>query len=113
VETPSSFGSLASFFLMKPYSNMQIRKLKGLAQQREALLSMGKEGLSPAFLQAVEAALALHELVKIRFSAHKDEKDALAAELAEKTGAFLVTRLGHTAVLYRPAVEPTRRKITV
>ena len=98
---------------MKPYSNVQIRKLKGLAQQRDALLTMGKEGLSPAFLRTVEDALALHELVKIRFSAHKEEKDALAAEMAEKTGAFLVTRLGHTAVLYRPAAELGKRKIAV
>jgi RNA-binding protein len=92
-------GKLAG--MTEALSNAQIRKLKGMAQKMEATLKVGKNGLSPAFLQSLNQELARHELVKVRFADFKEQRKELAPQLAEKTGAHLVTLLGNVAVLYR------------
>ena len=70
-------------------------------------LKIGKEGLSPQFLAALNDALKHHELVKVKFDDFKEQKKELAPQLAEKSGSHLVTRVGNVAVLFRPKpVEP-------
>ena len=64
-------------------------------------MKVGKEGLSPKFLAALDDALKHHELVKVKFDDHKEEKKELAPQLAEKTGSHLITRVGNVVVLFR------------
>jgi RNA-binding protein len=66
------------------------------------MLKIGKEGLSPQFLAALDELLKHHELVKVKFAEFKDQKKELAPQLAEKSGSHLVTRVGNVVVLYRP-----------
>ena len=82
-------------------TNPEIRKLKATAQRLKPILKVGKNGVTPEFVQSLEAAFASHELIKIRFEEFKDERRALARELATKTGSHLITVLGNVAVLYR------------
>jgi RNA-binding protein len=96
---------------MAEMTNPRIRKLKALAQRMEPQLKIGKQGLSEAFLKAVDEELTRHELVKVKFAEFKQEKKALAPELATKTGGHLVTLLGNVAVLYRENSDPAQRKI--
>jgi RNA-binding protein len=86
----------------RPYTQSQMRYLKGAAQRLEARLVVGKDGLSDAFIATVKEALGREELVKVRLGAQTDRaaKEALAQTLAEKSDSFLVTRLGHVAVLF-------------
>jgi RNA-binding protein len=88
-------------------TNAQIRVLKAQAQRLKATLKVGKEGLSPQFLAALNDALKHHELVKVKFDDFKEQKKELAPQLAEKSGSHLVARVGNVAVLFRPKpVEP-------
>jgi len=88
-------------------TNAQIRVLKAQAQRLKATLKIGKEGLSPQFLAALNDALKHHVLVKVKFDDFKEQKKELAPQLAEKSGSHLVTRVGNVAVLFRPKpVEP-------
>jgi len=82
-------------------TNAQIRTLKAQAQRLKATLKVGKEGLSPQFLSALDDALKHRELVKVKFDEFKAQKKELSPQLAEKTGSHLVTRVGNVAVLYR------------
>ncbi|MGP8200915.1 MAG: YhbY family RNA-binding protein [Limisphaerales bacterium] len=86
-------------------TNAQIRSLKAQAQRLKATLKIGKEGLSPRFLAALDDALKHHELIKVKFDEFKEQKKELAPLLAEKTGSHLVTRVGNVVVLHRP--KPT------
>ncbi len=70
---------------MDPLSNSEIRSLKARAQRLKATLKIGKEGLSPGFLAALDAALRHHELLKVKFEHFKDQKKELAPELAAKS----------------------------
>jgi RNA-binding protein len=90
---------------MLSLTNAQTRALKAQAQRLKAMLKVGKEGLSPQFLAALDELLKHHELVKVKFDEFKEQKKELAPQLAEKSGSHLVTRVGNVVVLYRP--KPT------
>lgn len=68
----------------------------------KATLKVGKDGLSPQFLAALDDALKYNELVKVKFDEFKERKKELSPQLAEKSGSHLVTRVGNVVVLYRP-----------
>jgi RNA-binding protein len=90
---------------MDPLTNAQIRSFKARAQLLKATLEIGKEGISPKFLAALDNALKHHELIKVKFGQFKEEKKTLTPQLAEKSGSHLITRVGNVVVLYRP--KPT------
>jgi len=75
--------------------------LRALAQELDVVAQIGKAGLTLALTAEVDRALADHELIKVRFIAHKEEREALARELAEATGAEVIQIIGNVAVLYR------------
>ena len=80
----------------------EIRSLKGKAQRLKAMLKVGKQGLTPEFFQALEAALQHHELLKVKFDDFKEQRHELAPRMAEQSGSQLITVVGHVAVLFRP-----------
>lgn len=91
-------------------TSAQTRFLRGQAHGLKALLQIGAKGLTPAFLAELDAVLEQHELVKVKIGAEDREvRGAMITEIVEKAGAGLVQRIGHVAVLYRPAKE--RRQI--
>lgn len=92
-------------------SNPQIRKLKSLAQRLEPVVYVGKAGVTDELLAAVEQALGDHELIKVKFTAFKEEKESLAAEMAARTHSEPVWIVGHVAVLYRAQPDPARRRV--
>jgi RNA-binding protein len=97
---------------MVPLTNAQKRVFKAQAQRLKATLKIGKDGISPQFLVALDDALKHHELVKVKFDDFKDQKKELSPQLAQKSGSHLVTRVGNVIVLYRPVPvqdEPPER----
>jgi RNA-binding protein len=87
---------------MLSLTNAQVRDLKAQAQRLKATLKVGKEGLSPQFLAALDEALKHNELIKVKFDEFKEQKKELSPQLAEKSSSHLVTRVGNVTVLYRP-----------
>ncbi len=71
----------------------------------KATVKVGREGLSSAFLAALDEALKHNELLKVKFDDLKEQEKELAPQLAERTGSHLVTRVGNVVVLYRPRPE--------
>ncbi len=90
---------------MVELTNAQIRDLKARAQRLKATVKVGKEGLSPRFIAALDEALKHNELLKVKFDEFKEQKKELTPQLAEKTGSHLVTRVGNVVVLFRPKPE--------
>jgi RNA-binding protein len=84
----------------------QNRFLRGVAHDLKALLQIGGKGVTPAFLAELDEVLERHELIKVKIAAEdRDARDAIIGELVEASGGALVQRIGHVAVLYRPAKE--------
>lgn len=87
-------------------TSSQSRFLRGQAHDLKALLQIGAKGLTPAFLAELDAVLEQHELVKVKIGAEdRQTRDAMIGEIVEKSGAALVQRIGHVAVLYRPSKD--------
>ena len=86
---------------MSSLTNAQIRELKARAQLMKPTIKVGHDGLSPAFIAALDDLLKHHELVKVKFADFKEQKKELTPQLAEKTGSELIMRVGTVAVLFR------------
>lgn len=82
-------------------SNAVVRELKARAQRLDPVIKVGHAGVTPALVASLDAALSLHELVKVKFTGLKEQKDELSPRLAEATRSHLVWRIGHCAVLFR------------
>ncbi|TYT25215.1 ribosome assembly RNA-binding protein YhbY [Luteimonas viscosa] len=82
----------------------QNRFLRGQAHELKAMLQVGGKGVTDAVVAEIDGALEHHELIKIKVAAaDREERDLLIGQLAQRSGAALVQRIGHVAVLYRPS----------
>ena len=90
----------------------QTRFLRGQAHGIKAMLQVGAKGITDALVAEIDGALEHHELIKVKVGASdRDARDAMIADLAERTGSALVQRIGHVAVLYRQSTD--RRQIVL
>ena len=87
-------------------TNAQIRFLRGQAHDLKAMLQVGGKGVTDAVVAEVDAALEHHELIKVKVASEdREARDALIGDLARRTDAALVQRIGHVAILYRPSKD--------
>ncbi len=88
--------------------------LKSLAMKEDALVQIGKGGLTPDVTAAVAQALEARELVKVGVLQNcMEETDELARTLAERTRSILVQVIGKKIVLYKEAKDEKKRRITL
>ena len=91
-------------------SDAQRKYLRRLGHDRKPIVLAGRSGRGSALVAELDRALTDHELVKVRARvADRDERDAVLMQLARATGAELVQRVGHVALLYR--ANPDRKRI--
>ena len=75
-ESPTPSSALQGF---------QRKHLRKLAHSLKPVVHVGAAGISPSLLDALTAALADHELVKVRLH-EPDDKKGLSRSLAERSG---------------------------
>jgi len=78
-----------------------LRELKARAQRLQPVVRVGRAGVNPPLIAALQQALDDHGLVKVRLEAFKEAKKQLFAELQTATGARPVLTVGHTITLWR------------
>ncbi len=81
-------------------------RLKAEGQGIDAKVHVGKEGLTEGVVAELDSQLRRHHLVKVRVQrsavgGDRTGKDAQAKDIAQRLGAELVERRGHTILLYR------------
>ena len=87
-------------------TSAQTRFLRGQAHDLRAMLQVGGKGITDSLISEIDQALEHHELIKVKVAAEdRDARDTMIGEIAERVGAALVQRIGHTAVLYRPSKD--------
>jgi RNA-binding protein len=90
-------------------TSKQRAHLRGLANKLEAILHIGKQGVTPEIAQALDEALEARELVKVAVLQNCPEEPADAAiTLAGRTRAEAVQVIGRKVTLYRKAKEQPR-----
>jgi RNA-binding protein len=85
-------------------SEKQKKHLRRLAHPLHPIVMLGNAGVTPGVVGELERALADHELVKVSARVgDREARDAALAELARRTSAVVVQRIGHVGVFYRRA----------
>lgn len=79
------------------------------AHHLDAVVLIGGDGLTPAVVKEVDAALNAHGLIKVRvFSDDRETRDQFFSTLAEQLNAAPIQHIGKLLVLWRPMPEKTR-----
>jgi RNA-binding protein len=90
-------------------SEKQKKFLRGLAHNRDAVVSVGKDGYSGAIAREVNEALSAHELIKVRARVgDRTERDEIFAQLAGASSSELVQRIGNVGVFFRQRKDKSR-----
>lgn len=83
-------------------SGKAARHLRALGHHLDAVVQIGKDGVTDGVVEATRTALLAHELVKVRIGQDAPvERKAAGEELAERAGAALAQILGRTLLLYK------------
>ena len=77
--------------------------LMKLASNMDAIIQIGKGGVTPEMTQMVDEALEARELIKIGVLQNNfDDPNEIARTLAERTQSEVVQVIGKKIVLYKP-----------
>jgi len=92
-------------------NSKQKNNLKAQAHHLTPQIQIGKNGVTPEQITQIKKALDDHELIKIKFNAHKNQKETLSTEITEKTESDQIDLIGNTVIIYKRHPEPEKRKI--
>lgn len=85
----------------------QKRFLRGLGHGLKPVVMVGKNEVNDALAVETAAALAGHELIKVKvLESCEMDRHEVAEKLAKASGADVAQILGRTILLYRRAEEP-------
>src|SRR5690625_3263011 len=87
----------------------QKRFLRAQSNQIKPIFQVGKIGVNENMTTQINEALEKRELVKISILQNcQDDKEVVAEQLAEGTGAMIVQVIGNNIVLYKESKENKR-----
>ena len=95
--------------LRNSLTSKQIRKLRSLGVTEEAIVMIGKEGVTPTVVSSAREAIKKRELIKVRVlqNAPDEPEDAITV-LAERADANLVQVIGRNGLLFRRNFDKPR-----
>lgn len=77
--------------------------LKARAHALEPVVRVGHAGLTDGVVADVARALDSHELIKVKLGeGERDQREHVAVDLCDRTGAALVQKVGRVLVLWLP-----------
>ena len=85
--------------------------LKSLAMDMNAIVQIGKDGMTPEITKALDEALAARELVKVNVQKNYfGDLNELGEDLASRTNSDKIQTIGRKIVFYRPG-KGSKKKI--
>ena len=95
--------------LRNTLTSKQIRKLRSLGMTEEAIVMIGKEGVTPTVVASAREAIKKRELIKVRVLQNApDEPENAITILAERADANLVQVIGRNGLLFRRNFDKPR-----
>ncbi|MFI3179727.1 MAG: ribosome assembly RNA-binding protein YhbY [Methylococcaceae bacterium] len=77
------------------------KKLRAEAHTLKPVVMIGQSGLTGGVLAELDQALNIHELLKVRIRAERDERKLITEKICTDSGAELIQSIGQIAVIYR------------
>lgn len=96
---------------MTKLTGWERKYLRGIAHGYKPLVQTGKDGLTDNVLDAVSTALAAHELIKVKITADRGEREQMVPLIEKRTGCECVGTVGRIAILYLENPDPDKQKI--
>ena len=98
--------------LRNTLTSKQIRKLRSLGMTEEAIVMIGKEGVTPTVVASARDAIKKRELIKVRVLQNApDEPEDAITMLAERADANLVQVIGRNGLLFRRNFDKPRLEL--
>ena len=89
-----------------PLTPRDRQQLKARAHALEPVVQVGQHGVTEQLAKELDRALTAHQLIKVKVTAaDRGAREALCDEIAAKTDAAEVQRVGKVLVLWRPRPE--------
>ena len=83
------------------------KQLRAIGHKLKPVVTVAGKGLSETVILEIERALGDHELIKVKLAVgDREARQAIAAEICEKSGAELVQSVGNMVLLLRRAAQP-------
>jgi RNA-binding protein len=82
------------------------KKRRAEAHTLKPVVMIGQSGLTAAVLAEIDQALNVHELIKIKIRAERDERKLISEKICTGMEAELIQAIGQIAVIYR--LNPTK-----
>ena len=98
---------------MGELNGAQRKHLRGVAHGYKPLVQIGKEGLTDNVIGSIDNAIAAHELIKVKMTADRNEREQLIPVIEERLACECVGAIGRIAILYRENSDPEKRRITL
>ena len=81
----------------------QRKEKRADAHHLDPVVLIGGDGLTPAVIREIDAALNAHGLIKVRvFSDERTSREAMLATLTDQLDAAAIQHIGKLLVLWRP-----------
>lgn len=88
--------------MANPLTNRERNDLKARAHALEPRVHVGGAGVTDALVAEVDRALTAHELIKVKVASDdRDARVAMGDEIAARTEAAVVHRVGKIVILWR------------
>jgi putative YhbY family RNA-binding protein len=92
--------------MANPLTTRERAHLKARAHDLEPKVHVGGAGVTDSLIAEVERALTAHELIKVKVASDdRAARVAMGDEIASRTGATAVHRVGKVIILWRPRPE--------
>lgn len=86
------------------------KALKARAHGLDPVVIIGNGGLSAAVLTEIDRTLHSHDLIKIRASGERAEREAMLEKICAALDASPVQHIGKILVVYRPLKDAPEKK---
>ena len=94
------------------FTSKQRAYLRGLANNLEPVLQVGKEGTSPEVVEAVNECFNTRELIKLNVLKNcQEDVREVARKIGERTHSDPVCCIGRRFVLYKPFPEESQIRL--
>lgn len=81
----------------------QIKFLKKLGHDLSPVVTVADRGLVETVVDAIDEALEIHELIKVKVRFPREERQELYTDICQKLKAHKVQTIGMIILLYRPS----------
>ena len=86
---------------MSDLTSKQRKYLRAAAHHIDPVVLIGKNGFYEGASFAIDNALNIHELIKIKFREFKDERKNIGIQISNELKCEIIGQVGNTIILYR------------